>query len=92
MRTTDTHANAVGHVLYRNGWACGALRHGGASHPHRRTREVEGAERSSGLVSGVRGEMRLDRLPWMGYTGSLTLTHRFSKYYEQPIGRSFAGS
>ena len=81
------------------GWACGALRHRGAisfRQEDRRSlpKEVDGqgAERSSGLVSGVRGEMRLDRSPWMVYIGSLTLTHQFNKYYEQQLDRSFAGS
>lgn len=100
MRTTDTHTPMPWDMCsIEMGWACGALRHGGAislTQEDKRSlpKEVDGqgAERSSGLVSGVRGEMRLDRLPWMGYTGSLTLTHRFNKYYEQPLGRSFAGS
>lgn len=80
------------------GWACGALGHRGAISFRREDKrslpkEVDqGAERSSGLVSGVRGEMRLDRSPWTVYTGSLTLTHQFNKYYEQLLDRSFAGS
>ena len=80
------------------GWACGALGHRGAISFRREDKrslpkEVDqGAERSSGLVSGVRGEMRLDRSPWTVYTASLTLTHQFNKYYEQLLDRSFAGS